>query len=97
VSLSAASTSPVTVNYATQNGSATAGSDYQAQSGTLSFAAGETTKTVRIAIYGDSTIEPDEWFQLVLSDPSGNAVISDPLGIGTIVNDDVLRGNGKKK
>ena len=97
VSLSAASTGPVTVNYATQNGSATAGSDYQSQSGTLSFAAGETTKTVRIAIFGDSTIEADESFQLVLSDVTGNAVISDPLGVGLILNDDAVRGRGKKK
>jgi len=97
VSLAAASTGPVTVNYATQNGSATAGSDYQAQSGTLSFAPGETTMTVRIAIFGDSTVEPDESFQLVLSNVTGNAVISDQVGIGLIVNDDVPRGGGKKK
>ncbi len=97
VSLSAVSTELVTVRYATQNGTATAGSDYQAQSGMLSFAAGETTKTVRIAIYGDSTNEADELFHLLLSNPTGNAVISDPLGTGLILNDDVARGPGKKK
>jgi hypothetical protein len=97
VGLSAVSTELVTVRYATQNGTATTGSDYQAQSGILSFAAGETTKTVRIAIYGDSTNEPDELFHLQLSNPTGNAVICDPLGTGLILNDDVARGPGKKK
>lgn len=97
VSLSVASTGPVTVNYATQNGSATAGSDYQAETGTLSFASGETTKTVRIAIFGDRTVESDESLQLVLSNATGKAVISDPLGVGLILNDDVVHGHGKKK
>jgi chitinase len=86
----------VTVRYTTQDGTATAGSDYQAQSGTLTFAPGETTKTVQIAIYGDRTLEADESFQLLLSDPTGNALISDPLGVGLIINDDFHgRGNGK--
>jgi hypothetical protein len=97
VSLTAASTGPVTVNYATQNYSATAGIDYQAQNGTLTFAPGTTTKTVRIAIYGDSIVELDESFQLVLSNATGNAVISDPVGAGLILNDDVAPGHGKKK
>jgi hypothetical protein len=97
VSLAAASTVPVTVNYAAQNNSAIAGIDYQAQSGTLTFAAGEKTKTVQIAIFGDSIVEPDESFQLVLTNATGNAVISDAIGIGLILNDDVSRGGGKKK
>ena len=62
-----------------------------------SFAAGERSKTVRIAIYGDGTNEANESFQLLLSNPTGNAVISDPVGVGLILNDDVARGPGKKK
>jgi len=97
VSLAAAYSATVTVQYATQDGTATAWFDYVPASGTLTFAAGETTQTVRVAIHGDSTIESDESFQLLLSNPSGNAVISDPLGVGLILNDDLPRGRGKKK
>ncbi|MDZ4781697.1 MAG: Calx-beta domain-containing protein, partial [Planctomycetia bacterium] len=94
VTLSAASNVPVTVQYATQYGTATSGSDYQAQSGTLTFGVGETVKTVSIAVYGDHTFEADETFQLLLSNPTGNALISDAAGLGTIVNDDFIRGRG---
>ena len=89
VTLSAASTSTVTVNYATANGSATAGSDYVATSGTLTFAAGTTTKTLSVTVNGDTTGEPDETFLVNLSVPSG-ATIADAQGIGTILNDDSL-------
>ncbi len=54
VKLSQAATGPVTVNYSTANGSATAGSDYTAATGTLTFAAGETTKTIAVPIAGDT-------------------------------------------
>ena len=97
VSLSEASAGPVTVRYATQDGTARAWEDYDGQSGTLSFAAGETTKSVRIAIYGDNAGEADESFQLLLSNQTGNAVITDPLGVGLILNDDAPVGRGKKK
>jgi len=91
VSLSAASTSPVTVNFATANGTAVAGSDYVAQSGTLTFAAGETQKTIQVATIGDSTVEANEGFNVVLSSPTG-ATITDATGAGTIVNDDAPAG-----
>jgi hypothetical protein len=91
VRLSAAYDEPVTVRYTTQDDTATAGSDYEARSGTLTFAPGETTQTVRIAIFGDNTAEADEYFRLLLSDPSGTALISDPQGVGTIANDDKAR------
>lgn len=91
VSLSAASTSPVTVSFATANGTALAGSDYVAQSGTLTFAAGETQKTIQIATTGDSTVEANEGFSVVLSSPTG-ATIADATGAGTIVNDDAPAG-----
>lgn len=94
VSMSAASDQPVTVNYGTQNGTAVAGSDYQAASGTLTFAAGETTKTVRVAIFGETLIENDEHFSLVLSGASYNSSIMDSTGVGSILNDE--RKGGRK-
>ncbi|MDT5062833.1 MAG: hypothetical protein QOH63_3292 [Acidobacteriota bacterium] len=87
VSLSAASTSAVTVKYDTANGSATASSDYQAASGTLTFAPGDTSKTITVAVNGDTTPESDETFAVNLSNPT-NATIADGQGIGTIQNDD---------
>jgi len=89
VTLSTASASAVTVAYATANGSATAGSDYGATSGgTLTFAPGETGKTVAVTIVGDASVESDETFYVNLSSASG-ATIADGQGVGTIVNDDV--------
>ncbi|WP_295133221.1 Calx-beta domain-containing protein [uncultured Reyranella sp.] len=88
VSLSSPATGPVTVNFATANGTAVAGSDYVAQSGTLTFAAGETQKTIQIATIGDAVVEANEGFSVVLSSATG-ATIADATGIGTIVNDDV--------
>ncbi|WP_271766333.1 Calx-beta domain-containing protein [Aquimarina algiphila] len=79
-----------TVDYATSNGSATAGSDYTAISTTtLSFLAGESSKTVDITITGDQTVEIDETLTLTLSNPTGtNVIIGDSTGTGTITNDD---------
>ncbi len=88
VTLSAASSTPVTVNYATSNGTATAGSDYTAKSGSLTFAAGETSKTVQVAVTGDRVVEANESFNLTLSGASG-ASIRDGQAVGTIVDDDV--------
>jgi hypothetical protein len=59
------------VAYTTQNGTATAGVDYTAASGTLSFAAGETTKTVTVATIDDTAVESNETLRLVLSNPTG--------------------------
>lgn len=87
VSLSAPATGPVTVAFATANETATAGTDYTASSGTLSFAAGETSKTVRVTVRGDTTAEATETMRLLLSNPSG-ATIGDGLAIGRIVDDD---------
>jgi hypothetical protein len=79
---------PSTVTYATTNGTATAGSDYSAlAAATLSFAAGETSKTVSVSVTGDLVDEPDETFSLKLSSPVG-ATVSDDTGTGTIVDDD---------
>jgi hypothetical protein len=87
VTLSAASASQVTVDYATADGSATAGSDYVATSGTLTITAGQTTGQILIPVIGDTNVEPDETFFVNLSAPS-NATISDGQAVGTIMNDD---------
>ncbi|HEX8710071.1 MAG TPA: Calx-beta domain-containing protein, partial [Pyrinomonadaceae bacterium] len=87
VTLSAASGQTVTVNYATADGTATAGTDYQAATGTLTFSPGQTTQTVTVLVNGDTTFEPSETFNVNLTGPT-NATIADPLGQGTITNDD---------
>jgi len=95
VTLSSAYDVPVTVNYATSNGSATtANNDYVAKSGTVTFAANQTTQTITITINGDKRREPNEFFYVNLSDAS-NAYIEDDLGVGTILNDD--KGGGGKQ
>ncbi|HZX88818.1 MAG TPA: Calx-beta domain-containing protein, partial [Reyranella sp.] len=87
VMLSQAASGPVTVNYSTANGTATAGSDYTARSGTVTFAAGETTKTVTVPITGDGAVEGNETFTISLAGASG-ATIADGSATGTIVNND---------
>jgi uncharacterized repeat protein (TIGR01451 family) len=88
VTLTGSTAQTVTVNYATSDGTATAGSDYTATSGTLTFAPGTTTQAVNVTIAGDTTFELDETFTLTLSTPT-NATISDATGLGTITNDDI--------
>ncbi len=83
--LSAASTTPVSVNYAAANGTATAGVDYIATSGTVTFAPGQTTATVTVTINADSLNEPDELFYLQLSAPLGGT-LGTARGTGTIRN-----------
>ncbi|MFN8634902.1 MAG: Calx-beta domain-containing protein [Chloroflexota bacterium] len=87
VTLAPASTGIVSVRYATSDGSATAPSDYTATSGLLSFEPGETSKTIAVPIVGDTTVEPDETFAVVLSSPV-NATIARAQAQGTITNDD---------
>ncbi|WP_406694367.1 N,N-dimethylformamidase beta subunit family domain-containing protein [Singulisphaera sp. Ch08] len=91
VTLSAPSTQTVTVSYATANGTATAGvgADYLAIATTLlTFAPGETSKSVSVTVQGDTLVEANETFTLNLTAPT-NATIADAQGLGTIVNDDV--------
>ncbi|MFM6252211.1 MAG: Calx-beta domain-containing protein, partial [Dolichospermum sp.] len=78
VTLSQASNQTVSVNYATANGTATAGLDYTATNGTLTFAPGATSQVINIPILNDSFNEADETFTLTLSSPT-NAI----LGAGT--------------
>jgi hypothetical protein len=88
VTLSASSSAPVTLSYTTQDGTATAGSDYVAQSGRLVFSPGEVTKSIAVIVNGDTTIEPDETLYVVLTDPSNSKLLR-PVATGTILNDDV--------
>lgn len=87
VTLSPAATVPVTVNYATSSGTATSGTDFTAASGSLTFAAGETSKTITVNVTRDTTSEANETFNITLSSASG-AIIGDGAGIGTITDDD---------
>jgi hypothetical protein len=89
VTLSATSATPVTVDYATADGSAVAPDDYAATTGTLTFAPGETSKQVNVAVAGDTLDEPHETYYLNLSNPSG-ATLSRDRGLGTILDNDPL-------
>src|SRR5262249_46032046 len=89
VTLSAAYDQPVTMSYRTVNGTATTSdNDYVAQTGTLTFAPGETAKTITIEVKGDSKKEANETFYLDLFGNSSNALFTKKRGIGTILNDD---------
>ena len=87
VTLTPPSGRAVAVGYTTQNGSATAGSDYTTASGTVSFAAGATSGTVAVSVLGDAAAEGNETFALALASPS-NATLADGTGDGVIVDDD---------
>jgi hypothetical protein len=99
VTLNRASATPVTVNWATRDtgasGIAKAGVDYVAASGTVTFAPGETGKTVPITVLGDTVDEPDllygEWGLVSFSNVSSNATLDTRffgLGLFIIVDDD---------
>ncbi len=81
-----ASANAVTVKYATADGTARAGKDYTAKSGSVTFAAGETRKTVSIPVLGDTTDEWNERFYVNLS----GAILADGRGVGTILDNDPL-------
>jgi glucose/arabinose dehydrogenase len=87
VSLSNSSSQTITVNYASANNTATAGSDYVTASGTLTFTSGQTSQPVSVTVNGDTTFEPTETFNVDLSGAT-NATIGDNQGVGTITNDD---------
>lgn len=87
VSLSAASDQTVTVDYATANGTATAGSDYVNTSGTVAFAPGQTTATVDLPVIGDTVTEGDETVMVDFSNPV-DATLQATQATITIQNDD---------
>ena len=88
VRLAPTSTDPVTVNYATANGTAIAGSDYLAATGMLTFPPGAATQTIAVSITPDLAIEPNETFLVNLSGAVG-APLGRAQGVGTIVSDDL--------
>ncbi|KJV05407.1 Calx-beta domain-containing protein [Methylocucumis oryzae] len=87
VTLDKPSTNVITMDYASQNGTAVAGSDFTAISGTLVFAPGETTQTVRVLLNNDTLAETDENFALTLSKVSG-ATVLDASGTAIIAEND---------
>ena len=89
VSLDRKRHAPVTVAYATADGTAVAGEDYTATSGALAFAAGDTEKTVSVPVLDDSHDEGSETLTLTLSNASG-ARIADATATGTITNSDAI-------
>ena len=88
VTLSAASTGTVTASWATQNGTATSGSDYTAASGTLTFSAGQTSKSITVSVAGDTTLEGNEAFGVVLSGATSPVTIARAIGEVAILNDE---------
>ena len=91
VSLSEPSATPITVDFSTRNGTALAGSDYIATSGTLTFAPGEVTKQITVLVNGDTVAEEIEVFFVDLTNVSGG-VIGDGEGLGRIFNDEPGEG-----
>jgi uncharacterized repeat protein (TIGR01451 family) len=87
LSLTAPSTSPVSVDWTTVDGTAVAGADYVAATGTLTFAPGDTTAPLTITVLGDLLDEFNEQFTVELTHPT-NATIADGSGTGTIRDDD---------
>ncbi len=87
VTMSAMSGRQVTVAYATAGGNATANSDYTTVSGTLTFAPGVLAQTISVPISGDTFVEGNETFNVLLSS-AANASILDGVALGTITNDD---------
>jgi hypothetical protein len=88
VSLSNPSAEDISVDYATSDGTATAGSDYEAASGTLTIPAGDTVGQVEVTVDGDTTFEPNEDLTVTLSNLVGTANLVTDTATGTIRNDD---------
>ena len=89
LTLSGASVEAIAVRAITAPGTATAGTDYNSINTVVIFQPGTVTRTVDVAIIGDTNLEPDETFSVNLSEPFG-ATIADDQGVGTILDDDTL-------
>jgi hypothetical protein len=87
ITLSATSTTPVVVRYATLNGSAKAPGDFVAAAGQVTIPAGARTGVIAISIKGDRKREPNETFNLNLTRATGGGIL-DGQAIATIRNDD---------
>jgi hypothetical protein len=94
VTLSKAPNQAASVQYATANGSAAAPADYASANGTLTFAPGQTAKTISVSVVGDTAFEPDETLTVSLSGPA-NASVADGSATGTITNDDPALRSGR--
>ncbi|TXI82544.1 MAG: hypothetical protein E6Q40_12255 [Cupriavidus sp.] len=90
VTLDKAAASAITIDYSTSNGTAMAGTDYVATSGTLGFAVGETTKSIEVPVIGNEDVQSDRALTLTLSGASG-ATLKRAQARGTIVDDDHAR------
>jgi hypothetical protein len=88
VTLNAASATPVTIVYSTANGTAAAGDDYTAAAGTITFAPGQTVRTILVRTLDDTLSEGDESFVVNLSSPSIGAIVVDGQGVATIQDND---------
>jgi hypothetical protein len=88
VTLSANFSQAITVSFATSNGSALGGTDYEAATGTLTIPAGATSGVITVMILGDTILESNETFSVTLFGPI-NATLATAKGVGTIQNDDV--------
>jgi chitinase len=88
IQLTEAQATAVVVNYATSNGTASAGSDYTAKSGTVTIPAGQTQGTFNVVVTGDSTGESDETFTVRLTSSTGGVLLNPAAATVTIVNDD---------
>jgi hypothetical protein len=89
VTRSGSSVGAVTVNYATSDGTAQAGADYSATSGTLTFGAGVTSLQIKVPTIGNTVVNPSRTVNLTLSNPTGGAVlVGSSTAVLTIVNDD---------
>ena len=95
VTLSHDTSETVTVSYATADGTATAGDDYQAASGVLTVAAGDVSARITVLVNGDGIDENDETFTVTLRDAS-NAALVDATATGTIVDDDDPAAGARK-
>ena len=82
------------VDYTTQDGTATSGEDYTAITGTLNFTAGETSATLTVDVVGDNTFEVDEYFALILSNAQGLELNESSIGKGTIETDEDADSKG---
>lgn len=85
--------SPATVDYATIDGTASARSDYTAAAGTLSFAPGETTKTLTIFVTDDAFVEGNETLNIVFSNPTGTTFLNPATATLTINDNDTVQAS----
>lgn len=88
VTKSGTASTSLTLNYATSGGTATSGTDFTAGAGTLTFLAGDTSKSISVATVDDAGVESAETFTVTLSNPSAGAAIGTASGTGTINDND---------